>query len=243
MNVSLEGRRALVTGGAVRVGRAIALGLARAGCDVCIHYNRSRDAAADCLSELRSLGRKADALAADLTDADAARALPEAAAERLGGLDLVINSAAMFLPGRLHETEPADWDRQFALNLKAPYLINQGFAALQPASGCILQVLDARSNRPGVDHFAYRLTKSALETMTRNLALDLAPVIRVNGVALGAILPPPDGDEAGFKNLARTHIPLRRTGDPEVVVDAVFFLAAHEFLTGVILPIDGGQFL
>lgn len=246
--MDLRNQRVLVTGGAIRVGRAIALRLAEAGAQVCIHYGRSADAAASTLSELEALGSRAAAISADLSDAEATACLIGRASDALGGpIDVLINSAAIFLPGDLAATDLAMWESQFGINLRAPFQLSQSFAAqvgsAEPAGGAIINILDARNNRPGADHFAYRLTKVALEAMTRNLAVDLAPAIRVNAVALGAILAPPGEDASYLEALAQTRVPLRRPGSPELVADNVLHLLQQDFLTGVVIPLDGGEFL
>jgi NAD(P)-dependent dehydrogenase (short-subunit alcohol dehydrogenase family) len=132
-----------------------------------------------------------------------------------------------------------------AINLRAPFFLSQAFARQLPpgAPGQIINVTDARVLRAGYDYLAYRLTKSALVTLTRALALELAPQIRVNAVALGAILPPPGEDERYLQQLAQERVPLRRTGSAEIVAANVLHLLQQPFLTGVIFPIDGGEFL
>ncbi len=243
--MDLEGKVALVTGGAVRIGRALSLALAGAGCRLVIHYASSAAAARRPRAEAAALGVEADLCAADLADAAAAHGLVPAAAERFGRLDVLINSAALFLEGGLTDTGLEVWERQFAVNLRAPFLLSQAFAAQLPGDrhGAIVNVTDARIFRPAGDHFAYRLTKSALWTMTEMTALELAPRIRVNAVALGAILPPPGAGPGALAELVRRQVPLRRSGGAEAVADAVLHLLRQEFMTGVTVRLDGGQFL
>ena len=236
---------ALVTGGAVRLGRAIALALAGAGYDLLIHYRSSAESARRLQAEIEALGRRAALYAADLQNADEAASVVPAALDALGRLDVLVNNAAIYLEGALAETTLATWEDQFALNLRAPFQLSQAFAVALPEDreGVIVNITDARIFRPGVDHFAYRLTKSALLTMTENMALALAPRIRVNAVALGAILPPPGEDEAYLETVARERVPLRRPGSADAVAESVLYLVRQEFLTGTVVRIDGGEFL
>lgn len=242
---SLRGKVALVTGGAVRVGRAIALALADAGCDLFIHYGRSQGPAEQTRADAEARGVRAAIYSANLADAAAAQSVLPAAVQELGRVDVLVNSAAVFLEGGLADTSLEAWDKQFAINLRAPFLLSRALAQQTPVEGTaqIVNVTDARVFRPGADHFAYRLTKSALVTMTETLALDLAPRIRVNAVALGAILPPPGEDEAYLQALAEEQVPLRRAGSADIVAANVLHLLRQDFVTGVTLKLDGGQFL
>jgi NAD(P)-dependent dehydrogenase (short-subunit alcohol dehydrogenase family) len=243
--MKLKGKVALVTGGAVRLGRALTLALAGAGCHVFIHYGRSEEAARQTQAAALAAGVDAAVYAADLADVVATQSIMPAAVAHFGQVDILVNNAAIFLPGNLAETSQVTWESQFAVNLRAPFLLSQAFAAqLAPdSSGKIINVGDARVFRPAGEHLAYRLTKAALLTMTQSLAQELAPRISVNAVALGAILPPPDKDPAYLEELAHSYIPLRQPGNPDHVVANVLHLLQQDFLTGVILPVDGGQFL
>jgi NAD(P)-dependent dehydrogenase (short-subunit alcohol dehydrogenase family) len=243
--MKLLGRKALVTGGAVRLGRAIALALGEEGCDVAVHYHRSAAAADEVAARIAARGRRAVALSADLAEARACAPLLEEARARLGGLDVLVNGAALFLPGRLGDTTLDTWDRQLALNLRAPFLLCQAFAQALPASerGKIVNVTDARVRRPGGDHLAYRVSKAGLAHLTEGLALELAPRITVNAVAPGAMLAASDGDEAGLAQRVATAVPLRRAGGTEPVAAAVLYLLGEDFVTGVVLPVDGGEYL
>ena len=244
--MELRNCKALVTGAGVRIGRAIAVALAAEGCDVALQYHRSRDGAEETAAAVAAHGRRAVLLAADLGDADAATALLERARAELGDVDVLINSAAIFLPGDLASTTLAEWDAQHALNLRAPFLLSQAFArqdAIADRPRKIVNVADARIRRPGRDHLAYRLTKVALAHLTELLALELAPRITVNAVAPGAILPPPGEGAAAFEQRVRAQVPLGRAGGTAAVASAVLYLLREDFVTGVVLPVDGGEFL
>ncbi len=243
--MDLKEKVAVVTGGAVRVGRALTLALAEAGCHTLIHYGRSEGPARETQAEAEAFGARSVIHSADLADPVATGEVIPAAVRELGNVDILINSAAIFLEGDLDGTTLEMWESQLAINLRAPFLLSQAFARQVPAAGQgkIVNILDARIFRPAADHFAYRLTKSALLAMTETLAQDLAPRINVNAVALGAILPPPGEDESFLRNLAESAVPLKRHGSAAIVAENVLHLLRQDFLTGVTVRIDGGQFL
>lgn len=239
------GTRAVVTGGAVRLGREIALTLARTGTDVCIHYGSSGEAAQKTVADIRACGVRALAVQADLSaPVEAARQVFRQVVEEFGPVDILINNAAIFEPGSLAETDEQSWDRHLDINLKAPFFMIQEFARqLGPdREGAVVNIVDWRASRPVPGHAAYTIAKGGLLTMTQLLALELAPRIRVNGVAPGAILPPPDKDEGYLQRLAE-QIPLARTGHPADVTDAVMFLLRSTFLTGEVVHVTGGEHL
>ncbi len=245
--MNLNEHTALITGGAIRLGKAIALELTRAGVRrTVVHYASSAGPAQETVQEIRALGGEAHAVQADLTNLEATQSLLPRAAEAAGApITLLVNSAALFLSGRLDATDADMWDAQMALNLRAPFLLSQRFARDLPADreGCILNLLDTRIFRPGEDHLAYRLTKAALSDLTKNLAVALAPRIRVNAVAPGAVLPPPGEGIEHLMGVVRERVPLQRPGSAEAVAKAARYLAESEFLTGVIIPVDGGEAL
>jgi len=244
--MELKGKVAVITGGAIRVGRALTLALAEVGCKVFIHYGRSAGPAEQTQAEAQKLGVEAVIYSANLLDATEAQSLIPAAIERFEQVDILINSAAIFPEeDRFSTTDLALWDKLMAVNLRAPFLFSQAFAAQVPegGQGKIINILDARVRRPAPDHFVYRLTKGGLWTMTEMLAQELAPRITVNAVALGAILPPPGADVSYLDKLAQEKVPLKRAGSAEIVAENVLHLLRQDFLTGVIVPIDGGQFL
>jgi glucose 1-dehydrogenase len=242
----LKGKSAVITGGAIRIGRALTLALAQAGCKVLIHYGRSAAPAEETKAEAQKLGAQAHLFSADLREAGAAQAVIDAAVERFGRVDILINSAAIFPEEDTFSGTDADlFDTLMSVNLRAPFLLSQAFAAQIPQDGMgkIINMIDARVRQIQTDHFVYRLTKGGLWTMTEMLARELAPRITVNAVALGAILPPPEKDQAYLDTLAQQKVPLRRAGNTQIVTQNALHLLQQDFLTGVVIPLDGGQFL
>ena len=237
----LHGHRALVTGAARRLGEAFARALAATGCDVGLHYATTpADALAAELSG--SHGIRTVSLQADLADPQAAASLVDRAVEALGAIDLLVNSASIFEPTAFAGTDLDTWHRHLAVNLTAPFLLSQAFARLRAGRpGAIVNLLDWRALRPGADHFAYTISKAGLAAMTSSLAQALAPSIRVNGLALGAILPPPG---ASADDAPAAAAPLARWGTLSETTDALLFLlAGPDFITGEILHLDGGRHL
>ncbi|MEZ4642753.1 MAG: SDR family oxidoreductase [Chloroflexota bacterium] len=244
--MELHGKTAVVTGGAIRVGRAIALALAEAGCNLFIHYGRSAQPAQQTQAEAAAFGITAHIYSADLADADATQSIIPAAQAQFGQVDILINNAAIFPDeDSFTSTDLALWDKLMAVNLRAPFLLSRAFAAQIPANGQgkIVNINDGRIRRPAPEHFVYRFSKGGLWQMTEMLAQELAPRITVNQVALGAILPPPGANEAYLQRIAAQRIPLKRHGSAAIVAANVLHLLHQDFLTGVTIPIDGGEFL
>jgi NAD(P)-dependent dehydrogenase (short-subunit alcohol dehydrogenase family) len=240
-DLPLAGKAAIVTGGAVRLGRAIALGLAAHGADVALHYGSSETEAGRTAEEIRALGRKCALVQADLRQADAPRKILDSAGAAFGKADILVNSAAVFERGTMAETTPELWEKTLAVNLRAPFFLSREFAA-QAETGDIVFLADARVGRPAADYLAYALTKSALVDLTRSLAKSLAPGIRVNAVSPGAILPPP-GRGGEYLQRLIPRIPLGRSGTPDDVVRAVLYLLESSFVTGQVLRVDGGEYI
>jgi NAD(P)-dependent dehydrogenase (short-subunit alcohol dehydrogenase family) len=239
---SLSGKVVLITGAARRVGRLFALGCAQAGADVVLHHGHSPEQAAETRDEIRALGRRAWVVAADLAQPAEVAALITRA-NQFAPLYALVNSAAIFEPLSLSETTLPAWERHLAINLTAPFLLSQAFAAQLPegAQGRIVNILDWRALRPGADHFPYTVSKAALAALTSSLAVALAPRITVNGLALGAVLPPADG--AASPEVIRK-IPLGRWGETQEVQEAlVFLLAGAAYVTGEVVHVDGGRHL
>lgn len=242
--MELRGRVALVTGGGIRVGRAVALDLARHGVDVFIHYRSSAGPAAETVAEAESLGVRAAAGSADLSDPTAAAGLLAAAADALGPVSLLVNSASGFPEDTLADVTVEEFRRTLDLTLAAPVFLTQAFAAALPGSmeGAVVNVTDVHTATPYRRHFSYVVAKGAVDTFTRAAAVALAPRVRVNAVALGVILPPP-GEHVAYAARLAERLPLARVGGTEPVVDAVRFLLANAFVTGEIVRIDGGGHL
>ena len=232
----------MVTGGAVRVGRAIALGLANAGYDVLVHYHSSAEAAERTAGELRAAGASAATARADLADPSQIARPFEAADEAFGGLDLLVNSAAIFPRTDPLEATADDWDRVFALNARAAFLCSQE-AARRMERGSIVNIVDTGASQAWPAYVPYVASKAAVASVTRGLAAALAPRIRVNGVAPGSVLLPPGADGETERQAAARRTALGRVGTPEDVASAVVYLAGAEFVTGEIVRVDGGQHL
>ncbi len=240
--VDLHGRVALITGAGRRLGEAFARAVADAGGDVCLHFGTTP--ADELAAELsRKHGVRAIALQADLADAAAVSRLLDRAVERLSEVDLLVNSASVFGSATLANTDVDTWQHHLAVNLTAPFLLSQAFARHRNGRpGAIVNLLDWRALRPGPDHLAYTVSKAGLAALTKSLAQALAPGIRVNGLALGAILPPPGA--SGEEDRPAAQAPLGRWGTLEETCDALLFLlAGPDFITGEILHLDGGRHL
>jgi NAD(P)-dependent dehydrogenase (short-subunit alcohol dehydrogenase family) len=233
---------ALVTGGAQRIGRTIVLALARAGYAVAIHVRGSRAAGEELQAGIVEGGGRATIVTADLSDHHDVLSLIPSAAAVVGPLTLLVNNAAEFEPDEVGSLDRARFDRQFAVNLRAPVFLAEAFAAQAPSGSAIVNVLDQRVLRPTPRFFSYGLAKSALHAATLTLAQALAPHVRVNAVAPGPTLPSPRQDADTFARYGRA-MPLGHGPSPEEISDAVLFLAAAKNVTGVTIPVDGGQHL
>ncbi len=242
--MEIKGKAAIVTGGAVRLGQALALALAERGARLVIHYGSSAGPAQETVAQIQAMGGDAVAIQADLRQPVQAQALIAHAADSFGQLDILVNSAAIFKPGDLADTTEADWDEHMAINLKAPFFLSQALAAHvgRERRGHIVNIADWRATRPNAHYLAYTLTKAAVIAMTQSLALALAPNIQVNAIAPGAILAPPGQGQAYFDRLAK-RIPAGRTGSPADVAKALLFLLDSDFVTGDVIPVTGGEHL
>jgi len=230
---------ALVTGGARRIGAAIVRQLAGAGYTLAIHCNTSRAEADALAAELGDAGQRAHVLSADLADAASLAPLVRQAAA-LGSLSLLVNNASLFEDDRIGAIDPAMFERQIALSLRAPLLLTEAFAAVAGAGASVVNIIDQRVLKPTPDHVSYALAKSALWTLTVMSAQALAPSIRVNAIAPGPTLPNIlDGSE-GFAREAAA-VPLAHAVPPQAIADAVLYLARAASVTGTLLPVDAGQ--
>ncbi|MBE0671896.1 MAG: SDR family oxidoreductase [Anaerolineales bacterium] len=236
----LNGKTVLVTGAARRVGRLLALACARAGADVILHHAHSEEEAKKVRDEIEAIGRNAHILAADFGTPDSVSRLISSAND-ISPLYALVNSAAIFEPLSFSNTSLEDWNRHFNINLTAPFLLSQEFAR-RADEGRIVNILDWRALHPAADHFPYTISKAALAAMTKSLAIALAPRITVNGLALGAILPPAGNPSAGEKIIE--NVPAKRWSEAGEVEDVLLFLlSGPAYITGEIIHVDGGRHL
>jgi pteridine reductase len=236
----LQYKTILITGAALRLGRVFALACARAGADVVIHHGHSDSDAETLRAEIAGFGRRAFIFQADLRDSSAAQGLIPQINESTP-LHFLVNSAAIFEPLTFDLTSIRDWEKHLAINLTAPFILSQSFARQAEEGARIVNIVDWRALRPGADHFPYTVSKSALAAMTKSLAVALAPKIIVNGLALGAILPPTDGNKNPeiIKN-----VPMKRWARIDEVEQALLFLlTSPTYITGEIIHLDGGRHL
>lgn len=236
-------RLALITGSARRIGATIALALARAGYAVVLHANNSREDAERLAAAIIGAGGRASVVLADLADHAAVQGLiPSAAA--FGQLSLLVNNAGEFEPDDIETLSHARFQRAVAVNLAAPLFLSQAFAAQAPAGtdASIVNIVDQRVLKPNPRFFSYTLSKSALHTATVTLAQALAPKLRVNAVAPGPTLPSARQTEAQFAAQSES-LPLQRGPRPDDIAAAVLYLAQARSVTGVTIPVDGGQHL
>jgi pteridine reductase len=239
---SLLGRTILVTGAARRLGKSMAVACAKSGADVILHYGNSGKDVKETEEQIRNLGRKTWCIQADLGNPDDVDNLCKESFERIHA-DALVNNAAIFKPVNFENSTLADWNLHIQVNLTAPFLLSQAFAANLPEDhqGRIVNIIDWRALRPGRDHFPYTISKAALASMTKSTALALAPNISVNAIALGAILPPENEPiDTGILN----NVPLKRWANLEELDELlVFLLSGPMYITGEIIHLDGGRHL
>lgn len=237
-------RAALVTGGARRVGRALALALARAGFDIAVHYNRSESEAQDTVREIESLGRRAVAISADLEDAAAVAPLIDATINALGRLDLLVNSASVFERAPVVDIDADAWDRVMAVNVRAPFLLSRAASAhLARNNGLIVNIADLSALQPWPSYAHHSVSKAGLVHLTRVLARAFAPAVRVNAIAPGTVLPPEDWDGNDSAGPGPDRRVVATAGTPEDVAKALLYLVDSPFVTGEVLRVDGGRML
>ncbi len=238
----IKGKKILITGAARRIGREFALAAAKNGAHTIIHHAHSQEEAESLVKKINAEGSTADILQADFSDPAAAihKFAPLFSAK--GNIYALVNNAAIFKPIKLEETSLKEWQRHIDINLTMPFLLSQAFAAAnKETGGRIINILDWRALRPGRDHFPYTISKSALVGLTQSLARALAPNFQVNGIALGAILPPADGgDNADIIS----NVPANRWSTMRELTDTLLFLLnGPEYITGEIIHLDGGRHL
>ena len=239
--MELAGRVALVTGAGRRVGRAIALDLGAAGARVAVHYNASAEGAEETARLIMAAGGEARTVAGDLSLPDGPAALVAEVTAIHGGIDCLINSAAIMERTPFGSVTTAEWDAMFAINLRAPFFLSQAAAPhLERARGAIVNIADLAAFETWPAYVPHGISKAGVVQMTRALARVLAPHVRVNAVAPGAVLLPDDWTPEDAARLAAT-TPLGRIGSPGDVVAAVRYLLAAEFITGETIIVDGGR--
>ena len=253
--MKLDGNLALVTGAATRIGRSIALALAKEKVTVALHYHRSFNKAQSTLAELQQFSPNSFLVNADLSNIEESKSLVEQI-RPLGRLSILVNNASLYpsIDG-FKDFDLSQWNHLWNINVLAPLILSRAFFS-NNESGVIINLIDAGLRKVDPKHFVYRLTKLSLKEMTQMLALELAPNVRVNAVGPGAILPParmdatgktvpPQGNEAWqrFDAYIDKRVPLKRPGSPEIIAENVLHLIKQDFLTGVILPVDGGEYI
>lgn len=234
---------ALVTGGASFLGRTIGLKLAHKGFDLVLHYQNSLSKTKKFAEEVRQLGTKTLVVKADLRKVEHVPVLIHAVIKSFKRLDLLINNASLFYPTPLSSARPSQWQELFNVNVFSPYFLSRAAAPhLRKTHGCIINLTDIYGENPILkDYAAYCASKSGLITITKVLARELGPSIRVNGVSPGAIFIPKTYSKKQRKELIERSA-LKRQGTPADIVEAVYFLATQPFITGQILKVDGGRF-
>ncbi len=241
---SLNGKNALITGAARRVGAAIARALHAAGANVVIHFRSSSEAASELARELNDTRPGSAALAeCDLLDITQLPALVAAAVSRFGGLDILVNNASTFYPTPMGDITEIDWNDLLGTNLKAPLFLSQAaHSALRVNSGLILNIADIHGMRPLGRHPVYSVAKAGLIMLTKALARELGPQVRVNAIAPGPVMWPEDGMDANLKEIIVDKTALKRPGSTEDVARAALFFASEApYVTGQILAVDGGR--
>lgn len=240
--MSLKNKTILVTGAAKRIGRALSLAIARAGGNVLIHHNHSQPESETLKQEIEAIGQTADVFQADFSNPGETISVINEITKK-HKLYAIVNNASVFSDLNWSNTTLEDWEYHQAVNLTAPFLISQAFAKslLPDKPGRIVNILDWRALRPGKDHFPYTISKAALASLTESLASSLAPLITVNGIALGAILPPNDG---GSIEKTISALPIDRWGNmSELEETLLFLLTGPAYITGEIIHLDGGRHL
>jgi len=237
----LQGKTALVTGAPKRIGCEICLSLAREGVNVVIHYNSSREEAKRLCAEISDYEVNSWLMKADFKNSREYDSLINRCLKVAGSLDILVNNASIFLPGRLREMSFEDFNLNIQVNAWVPLVLSREFARLVKR-GKIINLLDARIKGYDFLHVPYILSKHLLSILTEMMALEFAPEITVNGIAPGLILPPPGKDKRYLEKLMQT-VPLKRHGKPEDIAAAVIYLLKNDFVTGQVINVDGGLHL
>jgi NAD(P)-dependent dehydrogenase (short-subunit alcohol dehydrogenase family) len=238
----LNGKVALVTGAGVRLGRAMAIALAQNGCDVVLHYGKSKREALSVSEEIRSFGRRTEILQADLSKGAQALKLARAAEKAFGRIDILVNSAAIFWPTPLDRLNEKELDAFLSVNLKGPYILSGeiGRKMKKRGEGSIVNIACLSGFRPWKAYVPYSISKAGVIALTVGMAKLLAPEVRVNAIAPGTVLPPPQMTKAELRSI-RERLPLKRIGSPDDIVLALLYLCTAPFVTGQTLCVDGGR--
>jgi pteridine reductase len=241
---ALAGKWVLITGAAKRIGACIARTLHENGANIAIHYRASASDAEQLAAELNN--HRADSaitVQADLLDTQRLAGLVDEVVAHAGRLDVLLNNASTFYPTPLDEVTEKDWDDLLGTNLKAPLFLSKAAAPhLRKSQGMIINIVDIHAQRPLRNHPVYGPAKAALGMLTRSLARDLAPEVRVNGVSPGAILWPEDGMDSQTEQVILKQVPLKRTGEPADIANTILFLVKDApYITGQIIAVDGGR--
>lgn len=243
--MELRGKTALVTGGALRVGRVIALALAERGANVAINYNRSSQAAAETVKEIERLGVRGFAVQCDISRVDQIEKMIQSVVTHFGALDVLVNNAAIYEKTPLEKVTEQDWDSHLDINLKGSFFCAKfaGEQMLKQGHGKIINFADWAGVRPYADYLPYCISKAGVIAMTRGLAKSLAPNIQVNCIAPGPILLPPDFSEEEKQKVIEA-TPLKRIGSPkDIAATVVFLVEGSDFITGTMINVDGGRLI
>ncbi|MEM7561726.1 MAG: pteridine reductase [Pseudomonadota bacterium] len=243
--MQLASKTALVTGAANRLGAETARTLHQNGANLIIHYRSSRTAAQKLIDELNAKrSHSAIAVSADLTDSVEIDALAESACNAFSRLDLLVNNASGFYPTPLETVTGESIEDLFSTNFKAPLLLAKAcYPSLKKAQGSIINLIDIYASKPLLNHSVYCSAKAANQMLVKTLALELAPEVRVNGIAPGAILWPEGDHDAAKQQAILDQIPMARSGSPQAIAATVVFLACNDYITGEIIRVDGGRLL
>ena len=238
-----SGPVALITGAAKRIGAAMACKLHSEGYRIIIHYGHSKDDAFALTEKLNSQrANSATCLQANLCNSDEVKALGKKALDVWGQLDVLVNNASSFYPTPVGDISEDDWDSLVGSNVKGPLFLSQALApALKASKGCVINMVDMHIDRPLPSHSVYLIAKSGLASLTQSLAIDLAPNVRVNGIAPGAILWPEREMDDAEKDKLLSSIPLGELGTPEDIANTLSFLVSAPYITGQIIYVDGGR--
>ena len=242
--MDLKNRTVLVTGAGVRLGQAIAVSLGQQGMKVALHYHQSMEGAKETLDLMGGDIKQHGCFQADLRQVSKIELLIQHIEEKLGQIDVLINNAADFFPTPLGEVSESEWDHLISLNLKAPFFLSQlvGTSMLKQGQGKIVNIVDVAAERPWPQFLPYCASKAGLVSLTKGFAKALAPAVQVNAVAPGTMLPPPQISSFS-QDLAIERSLLKKMGHPDDIARAVTYFLENDFVTGTVLPVDGGRML